>query len=283
MLLWVLPWCFSFLLGKRDLEIPQLGFLSSAAPLSPLLLPMAAGRETARPFPCSRVACVEVKGRQEQRRWDSWAGLFLSVAQCAAPPASASRIWRGQTLRLAKGFVPPRRHAFCFGGSAPSAAESRLCLPAASMLQRQPGSARARAARERKRVVSCGPIPGTGVSPKSPASGDEGELMLPGRAARCCQASLPSCTMHSRGVWSCCRSAPDFIPSCCPGSLGHSLGIPQQLQTLLGSRGVLSAMHFFLLHEELGAGEVRACSAACSSLGFFSNSVFLPAETTSVN
>lgn len=31
-----------------------------------------------------------------------------------------------------------------------------------------------------------------------------------------------------------------------PGSLGHSLGIPQQLQTLLGSREMLSAVHLFL-------------------------------------
>lgn len=28
-------------------------------------------------------------------------------------------------------------------------------------------------------------------------------------------------------------------------------------------------MCFFLLREELGAGEVRACSVMCSSLGFF--------------
>ena len=195
-------------------------------------------------LPCSRVARVEAKGRQEQRRWDNRAGLFPPVARCAAPPASASRIWRGQTLPLAEGFVPPRCRALCFRGSAPAAAESWLCLPATSMLQRQPGSAWGRAAPERERVVWCGPIPGTGISPKPPASGWRrgahaawlGSLVLstipplPHHARQRCVIILQVCT--------------PLFPL--PGSLGHSLGIPQQLQTLLGSREILSAVHLFL-------------------------------------
>lgn len=44
--------------------------------------------------------------------------------------------------------------------------------------------------------------------------------------------------------------APAFPPSCCPGVLGHSLGIPQQSQSLLGSREMLCAMQPFLPFEQ---------------------------------
>lgn len=52
------------------------------------------------PFSCWRLAHVEANRR------DTWAGLFLLVAQCVASPASSSRIQREQTLPLSKQLIP---------------------------------------------------------------------------------------------------------------------------------------------------------------------------------
>lgn len=101
----------------------------------------------------------------------------------------------GRTLPLAQGFVPPRCCALCFRGWAPGAAESQLSLPAASVLQRQPESTWGRAAPEQ--VLWCGPIPGTGVSPKSPASGQRrgAHTALPGGSVL---LSIPPLPCHAQ-------------------------------------------------------------------------------------
>lgn len=175
LLLWLLP----FVMGRRELQIPQLEFCH----LQPhCLLPQK------EPFSCWSLARVEAKG---QRRWDTRAGLFLPVAQCAAPPASCSRIQRGQTLPLSEGLVPLPCRALCFRG-----------LPE---LQRELdlSASRLHAAKAAGELWS-------GVSPSSaqlllPIPNPQplavtGVLMLPGRAAWCCGEALPFCTTYNTEV-----------------------------------------------------------------------------------
>lgn len=101
---------------------------------------------------------------KRQRRWDTRAGVFLPVAQCAAPPASSSRIQHGQTLPLAEGLIPLRCCALCFGGLPELQKAGSVCQPPPCCK----GS--------REALEWCIPILSIDLSPKSPAFGCQREV-----------------------------------------------------------------------------------------------------------
>lgn len=118
------------------------------------------------------------------------------------------------------------------------AAENCLCLPAMSMLQRHLGS--------------------SGVvypHPQHRSSSQIPSFWLSKWCSCCLSRQLgavenPSLLHHVQQRTITPSFAPAFSPSCCPGVLGHSLGIPQQSQSLLESREMLCAMQPFLPHEQ---------------------------------